>query len=122
MKYWMGFLFLGVCQMAHAYDFLPIRHVLVNATKDVMEYRFHFADDAACDSTGAISIGHMKEISCSNQALFKPGLYTLQFDQVYFYGKRKIRCSGTKTYEVGKHKKLMIWKLSKRCQLDVIDA
>jgi hypothetical protein len=121
-KFFIGFLILGVSSYAHAHDFLPIRHVIANTTKDMVFYDFHFEGDSACDSSDSVSIGHFKQMDCKSGGLFKPGLYTLHFDQVYFYGKRKVRCSGSKTYRVGKYKKLMIWKLSKRCQLDVIET
>ncbi len=111
----------GMCYNAHASAILPMRHVIANTTKDMMYYTFRFEGDAACTSKGELPIGHIKQVECTSGGLFKPGVYVLDFEQVYFYGRRKVRCSGTKTYRVGKHKKLMIWKLSKRCQLDVID-
>ncbi len=113
---------LGMSCIAHAQDFLPIRHVFANQTKDEVFYTFHFLGDPSCDSNAAVHPAHIKQMSCKSEALFKPGTYVLDFEQVYFYGKRKVRCSGSKTYEMGHHKKLLIWKLSKRCQLDVIES
>ncbi|MDX2346750.1 MAG: hypothetical protein QNK11_07770 [Legionella sp.] len=108
--------------ITHAQNILPIRHVIANTTKDMVFYNFHFQGDASCDSSDSVSIGHLKQMDCKSEGLYKPGIYTLKFEQVYFYGKRKARCSGSKTYQVGKYKKLMIWKISKRCQLDIIDT
>ena len=90
IKYLMGLCLLSVCYLAHAQNFLPIRHVIVNTTKDIMSYDFHFQGDPSCDSNDSISIAHMKQVDCKSGALFKPGMYTLNFEQVYFYGKRKV--------------------------------
>jgi hypothetical protein len=122
LKFFIGFLFLGMSATAHTQNFFPMRHVIANTTKDMIFYDFHFQGDASCDSSDSVSIGQLKQINCKNDGLFKPGMYTLNFEQVYFYGKRKVRCAGSKPFQVGKYKKLMIWKLSKRCQLDVIDT
>ncbi|MCH9756166.1 MAG: hypothetical protein K0U37_03100 [Gammaproteobacteria bacterium] len=118
----LAFFLLSMSSVAHTQSFYPIKHMIANQTKDVMFYHFHFLGDAACDSSDSINPAHLKQINCKSGGLFKPGTYVLEFEQVYFYGKRKVRCSGSKTYQMGEHKKLAIWKLSKRCQLDVIET
>ncbi|MDF1678826.1 MAG: hypothetical protein P1U32_09055 [Legionellaceae bacterium] len=106
---------------AYAQSILPMKHVIANTTKDEVFYKFHYLGNTACDSQGAISPGHVKQVGCESGGVFKPGIYLLDFEQVYFYGKRKVRCSASRRYSIG-DKKLLIWKVSKRCQLDLIET
>ncbi len=114
-------LFLGVSHAVYAQSILPMKHILTNTTKDEVFYKFHYLGNTTCDSKGAISPGHIKQLGCESGGVFKPGRYLLEFEQVYFYGKRKVRCSASKHYSIG-DKKLLIWKVSKRCQLDLIET
>ena len=107
--------------LAHTHSILPMKHVIANATKDEMFYHFRFMGNRACDSKGSVSPGHVKQINCESGGVFKPGVYVLDFEQVYFFGKRKVRCSASKADRIG-NKNLAIWKLSKRCQMDVIES
>lgn len=113
---------LGLNNIGYTQSIFPMKHVIANKTTDMMSYHFHFLGDAACDSSDMLKPGHIKQVDCQSGGLFKSGAYRMDFEQVYFYGKRKVRCSGSKTYQVKEHKKLTIWKLSKRCQLDIIDT
>ncbi len=123
MKQVYIYLTLGVMvgSVAHAHSILPLKHVVANTTKDELFYHFRFLGNPACDSKGAVSPGHVKQLNCASGGVFKPGVYVMDFEQVYFYGKRKVRCSASKTEHVG-DKRLALWKLSKRCQMDVIDT
>ncbi len=112
---------LGITAVAHTNSILPMKHVIANTTKDEMFYSFRFMGNRGCDSKAAVSPGHVKQVNCENGGVFKPGVYVLDFEQVYFFGKRKVRCSASKSVRIG-DKKLLIWKLSKRCQLDVIET
>lgn len=118
---------LGVCLMSlacwvRADSFFPIRHVIVNKTKDIMGYHFHFVEDPSCDSSGYLQVGHMKQMNCKSGKIFTSGTYVLDFEQFYFFNQRKLRCSGSKTYRVDKRRKLFILKASNHCQLDVIES
>ena len=112
---------LSATCIVQASNFFPIRHVIVNKTKDIIAYNFHFLGDASCDSTGYLQVGHMKQMNCKSGKIFTPGTYVLDYQQLYFLKQQKVRCSGSKTYKVDKHRKLYILKASNHCQLDVIE-
>ncbi|MCH9763066.1 MAG: hypothetical protein K0U24_02365 [Gammaproteobacteria bacterium] len=113
---------LGMCSMVHAHSFYPIKHAIANTTEDTISYHLRFLGDASCERHGFIKLAHIQQVTCESGALFKPGLYQLDFKQGRLYSNKKVHCLGFVTHQLRRHKKLVLWKISKKCQVDLIET
>lgn len=121
MRKLIGIGCLVFCGVTEAHTVYHVKHVLMNTTKDTVNYRFRYVEDGSCESTGTLQPGFVKQIDCESDVFFKRGTYQLDFDEVAIYSKKKIHCQGSKSYFMG-NKKIAVWKLGKGCTVDISNA
>lgn len=114
---------LSMAPIAHAQSFYPIRHVIANETGDTLSYRFRLLEDNACDTNDFIKPHQLQQMNCHKQGnIFTIGVYRLDFEQIYFHGKRIVHCSSTRMYPMRRYRRLVIWRVYGHCQVDIIEA